>query len=385
MVLEYFNIVFGFAVVMLLFSLVITVMVQIVVVAGGLRSSNLLWAVTKVLDRIPGLQKHATEIAEKALQHPAIISTGKKAKVIGLKELLAVLYDLTGSSNTSLKEKTKNKLNEVLKSAVPQESQYHAERLAKEFKSLFPNESVKMDEAMNLFQQKAGKLASDFNTWFDTIMNRSTDRFVKNTRIWTVVFAVLLAFGLQINSFDLLKNLSTNAELRAGLIQMADQTLTRADEVLFTKSITVETLELISQNFEDFKNKNIPTGLVTRSQGLGWLTDQFKDSLNFAKIKKAYEETFDKLTPQRLGKLGEQMYGLKDELEASRLVIFPENVSIYIDGWKLESFWKQLPGILLSLILLSLGAPFWFNALRTLTSLRPILAGKTDPSKPDKK
>ena len=38
MVLEYFNIVFGFAVVMLLFSLVITVMVQIVVVVGGLRS-----------------------------------------------------------------------------------------------------------------------------------------------------------------------------------------------------------------------------------------------------------------------------------------------------------------------------------------------------------
>lgn len=385
MVLEYFNIVFGFAVVMLLFSLVITVMVQIVVVAGGLRSSNLLWAVTKVLDRIPGLQNHAAEIAEKALQHPAIISTGKKAKVIGLKELLAVLYDLTNSSKPSLKKETKEKLNEVLRSAVPQESQYHAERLAKEFKSLFPNESVKMDEATNLFQQKAGKLASGFNTWFDTIMNRSTDRFVKNTRIWTVVFAVLLAFGLQINSFDLLKNLSTDAELRAGLIQMADQALTRADEVLFTKSITVETLELISQNFEDFKNKNIPISLVTRSQGLGWLTDQFKDSPEFAKIKKAYEETFDKLTPQRLGKLGEQMYGLKDELEASRLVIFPENGSTYIERWKLKSFLKQLPGILLSLILLSLGAPFWFNALRTLTSLRPILAGKTDPSKPDKK
>jgi hypothetical protein len=166
---------------------------------------------------------------------------------------------------------------------------------------------------------------------------------------------------------------------------MADQTLTRVDEVLFTKSITLETLELISQDFEDFKNKNIPTSLVTRSQGLGWLTDQFKDSLEFAKIKKAYKETFDKLIPQRLGKLSEQMYGLKDELEASRLVIFPENRSIYIDGWKLESLWKQLPGILLSLILLSFGAPFWFNALRTLTSLRPIMAGKTDPSKSDKK
>jgi hypothetical protein len=28
--------------------------------------------------------------------------------------------------------------------------------------------------------------------------------------------------------------------------------------------------------------------------------------------------------------------------------------------------------------LLSLGSPFWFNTLKTLTNLRPVLAGKTD-------
>jgi hypothetical protein len=381
MALEYFNIIFAFAVVMLLFSLVITTLVQIVVAVGGLRSRHLLWAVTNLLDRIPGLKERAAEIAEKALEHPAITSTGKKAKVVGSKELLAVLNDLADSSNLSLDEKAKVKLNDALKSVVPQKSQYHAERLAEEFNHLFPNESKKMDEALNLFQQKIGKMASDFNTWFDTIMNRSTDRFVKNTRIWTVVFAFLFTFGLQINSFDLLKNLSTDAELRAGLIQMADQTLLRADEVLLAKSITVETLELISQKFEDFEEKDIPSSLVTRSEGLAWLMDEFQDSLTFAEIQKAYNETFDKLTPQRLGKLGEQMNGLKGELEASRLVIFPENLSSYFKCWKFKNLFRQLPGILLSLILLSLGAPFWFNALRTLASLRPILGGKTDPSK----
>ena len=40
-----------------------------------------------------------------------------------------------------------------------------------------------------------------------------------------------------------------------------------------------------------------------------------------------------------------------------------------------------IAGIIMSALLLSLGAPFWFNALRTLSSLRPILAGTADPSK----
>jgi hypothetical protein len=35
-------------------------------------------------------------------------------------------------------------------------------------------------------------------------------------------------------------------------------------------------------------------------------------------------------------------------------------------------------GILASAALLSLGAPFWFNMLKTLTNLRPVLANKTE-------
>jgi hypothetical protein len=42
-----------------------------------------------------------------------------------------------------------------------------------------------------------------------------------------------------------------------------------------------------------------------------------------------------------------------------------------------REFW----GTLVAAALLSLGAPFWFNALKTLTSLRPILAGKLEKEK----
>ena len=42
-----------------------------------------------------------------------------------------------------------------------------------------------------------------------------------------------------------------------------------------------------------------------------------------------------------------------------------------------REFW----GTLVAAALLSLGAPFWFNALKTLTSLQPIVAGKEQKEK----
>jgi hypothetical protein len=46
------------------------------------------------------------------------------------------------------------------------------------------------------------------------------------------------------------------------------------------------------------------------------------------------------------------------------------------DAWK--SNWRpaKIPGIALSVMLLSLGAPFWYDALKDLVGLRPVLARK---------
>jgi hypothetical protein len=40
---------------------------------------------------------------------------------------------------------------------------------------------------------------------------------------------------------------------------------------------------------------------------------------------------------------------------------------------------RKILGMLLTGILLSLGAPFWFNALRQLATLRPVVAQKISP------
>jgi hypothetical protein len=37
---------------------------------------------------------------------------------------------------------------------------------------------------------------------------------------------------------------------------------------------------------------------------------------------------------------------------------------------------RELPGLLIAMAFLSLGEPFWYNTLKKLASLRPLLAMK---------
>jgi hypothetical protein len=74
----------------------------------------------------------------------------------------------------------------------------------------------------------------------------------------------------------------------------------------------------------------------------------------------------------RLDQLRVQAQGIRTDLREARLELIPHPYP----GLFAYAFDRHLLGVLLMASLMSLGAPFWFNALRTLSTLRPILAGK---------
>ena len=191
-----------------------------------------MWGVTKILKRSPGLEDFATDIANKALTHPAVAIGRRPAAAIGSQELLAVLEDLADTSNTSLDAKPKKALSKLLQSSVPRSSQVHARELAEQFEELFPSEKKKMQEAAMLLKRKASQLTNNFDMWFDTVMNRTTDRFVIHTRLWTIFFAAVIAFVLHVDTIQMIRLLSTDAEIRASLIGMAERGLERAEALL---------------------------------------------------------------------------------------------------------------------------------------------------------
>lgn len=158
--------------------------------------------------------------------------------------------------------------------------------------------------------------------WFDSSMNRVSHKFAGWMRGITIVFSFLVAIPLHLDSMDLLSRLSSNAELRQSLLGSSQALQRRAEAYLQAP----------------------PTEAGSAHSGAGT-----------ADIKL----------------LADQANAIRGDLENSRFQLFPTPDPAF-------SFGDHAWGILASGILLSLGAPFWFNVLRTASTLRPVLATKVE-------
>ncbi|UCF05888.1 MAG: hypothetical protein JSV33_02295, partial [bacterium] len=107
-------------------------------------------------------------------------------------------------------------------------------------------------------------------------------------------------------------------------------------------------------------------------------------------MRTKYEEEFQVASRIKLQELANKTQELTQHLEASKLdllsledfSIIPFNQYVTRDEQGRQAVvWSRVGGVIISIFLLSLGAPFWFNALRSMSALRPVLAGKVDPSK----
>ena len=94
----------------------------------------------------------------------------------------------------------------------------------------------------------------------------------------------------------------------------------------------------------------------------------------------SYDAEFDRITRQELDRLGIAAIELKDQLAKSRLDLIPTTFPSW-EQYRGDLSWGHVLGMLITAFLLSLGAPFWFSVLGSMAALRPMLAGKADPSK----
>ncbi len=273
MLLNYLDSAIGFVVVILMFSLLITIAVQMVGVLLQLRGKSLLHGVELLLkESDPGLRNQAQALADQVLTHP-VIAEGKKRLGIALRpnELKLILESLADS-------------NPTLKAALT---------------------------------ERGGAISAKIDAWYEPVMDRVSERYKMNTRWVATVFAVILAFALQLDSISLFQQIATNGELRARLITMSDSVLETSKKVL-----------------------DAPPAPGTE-QGLKDLTARAKE--------------------------------VKAGIEKSELRLVP-------NPWRLSAFdsVRSVLGLALSMFLLGLGAPFWYGALRNLVGLRHVADQKDD-------
>jgi hypothetical protein len=167
---------------------------------------------------------------------------------------------------------------------------------------------------------------SDFlakiNNWFDQTMDRTSQRFTASTRAITFIGAFLVAFGLQVDTPALVNRLAADEKLR-----------------------------------EQF---------VTEAKAL--YADQ--KALDEAARQKTQDPPAPAMTPDE----EEIARKYRVFLATNGLITFPSVGRKWIEGYRNVNLF----GVLMTALLLSLGAPFWYSLLGRLLQLRSVLAVKDD-------
>jgi len=412
----------AFAVVMLMLSLIVMAIVQMVSALTDLRGRNLASGLENLVRQIepefrkqlhqvspitqqtqagsPWQQVHGPTIAEHraeiVVRHPAIAHAGTRAKAVSQSDLIRVLRDLCSDHPTAtLDGAAKEKLKNLLDARVPggtdkvAEAQAVAERLAAEL----PGQDAQVKAAVDATFSTVSKLEHQIGQWFDTVMDRLSDIFTRKTRVITVVVSVLLVAALQIDSSEILRQIIHSPELRAKLTEMSETALSQADKLFDNSERASAALADVKKNHTNDDAQTVaalarvPAHLTRCVDGKNALIENTQQLANAGVLLKEFDSACQDRTRQAMGNAYDEMRGLRVDLEKTNLNIIPTEIhgqAVFdspADWWRAYREPHHLLGTLVSILLLSLGAPFWFNALRQLSNLKPAIAGKVDAAK----
>lgn len=213
--------------------------------------------------------------------------------------------------------------------------------------------------------------------WFDSAQDRASQWFAMHTRMLTIAAAFIAAFGLQLDTIELLRRLSADPDVRAKLVARADAVERQGQKVAdqaFNLTAHSQIMTGLRKQFPEIPASldSLPPTVSSLGEAEKWLSESLnKQGGNFQAIERAYHQAALVRT------ISDSQAEFKEslaELKGTGLQLLPDP---YI--W-CRCFWPvpHLVGILLSAGLLSLGSPFWFYLLKQLANLRPVLADAID-------
>lgn len=325
--LKSIDILIGLSVVMLVVSLVVTVLTQAITNLMQTRGKNLRDGIAGLLRQIHQDLPASTSqnIAETILKHPLIKAAGTKfGTVIHREELTALLLELaSGDGPVQLEQASQDALLKLLAAngvSDPARTMDNVRALTLVLEQAHPELSNNERYAMAFLQEANSKFLAKVNGWFDQTIDRVADRFTNSARLITFFGSLAVALVLQLDTAALVNRLSADPELRTALVKEA---------VDLNKKLTPPTTAAVASS----------------------------------------DSTLDQLKAQQKN--------LQD-LATFSVIDIPTSFNDWGTRWSGGNWALKLLGILLSAMLLSLGAPFWYNALKNLIRLRSLIAQKDD-------
>ncbi|HUI77759.1 MAG TPA: hypothetical protein VLY24_07570 [Bryobacteraceae bacterium] len=396
MTLAHVDMLIAYTAVMLGVSLIITVLTQMVSASLGLRGTNLLWGTKTLLKSIdPQLESQAEAMLTHPIISDSLVSTCGQLRdkpLVGrlvrrwtlasairageLVRMLAAHAQQLRSAGGETNLETAVRIESALQSSDA-DTLRHVQILTAAFQTLAPHYAVQVDKILDQMAASQQALCS-VEARFHSAMDRVSQRFAVQMRVWTVIFSFLLAIGVQLDSFRLLARLWNDPQARESLANTSASLMKEAAAILPSASASDRTAipgaapELYEEVFERLKAK-----YPNETKGIGPMPIE----ASYADARIWLERNLTGNDPRVLedytrsvsGALAQQANSIRHELESSGFLLIPRPYHpLHFDDA------ANFLGTLVSALLLSLGAPFWFNALKSLSSLRPVLANKQD-------
>jgi hypothetical protein len=333
--LKSIDILIGLSVVMLIVSMAVTLVTQALLSLRQSRGRHLLGGLVDLLQQLdPGVERRlAEEIAKMILRSP-VLSGGKifgmirYGEVIHREELTKMLLDLaTRDPKTGNMNEVQQAALTVLKRVMaangitdPDQTLKKIHMVALQLEKSNPELASDIRENIALLQEATSEFLAKINLRFDSIIDRVSERFTFSARVWTFISATLVAVVLQLDTVALVNRFAMDDAMRAAFVEEAvrlELEQRPAPMPVPAVSVSVEAKQIEAKQTE-------------------------KQYLTF------------------LAKQG--------------VILPPSSFKHWYDNWQNVN----LPGLVISILLLSLGAPFWYSALNRLLQLRSVLARKDD-------
>jgi len=225
-----------------------------------------------------------------------------------------------------------------------------------------------------------------FQRWFGSAQDRAEQWFQMHVRIVTIVFAILTAFLLQLDTGDIYRQLHDQPQLVDALVKSAPGFVEQGGKILDSSDTSAYRAYLLwLEKHPSFELKSLPAGGTAKAYHDA-LEAQLKEKSarpeDIAAWMAEYDELQAKGAEEFLQSRQKSVVTLKDDIEKTGFALVPAK---FMGRWddplrpgdfysRVGQFWFHLFGVFATAGLLTLGAPFWFNLLKNLMSLRPAVA-----------
>ncbi|HKP94106.1 MAG TPA: hypothetical protein VJS88_09440, partial [Chthoniobacterales bacterium] len=265
----------------------------------------------------------------------------------------------------------------------------------------------RMAESLNAYETRAAETVDQdaaavaqavdnayrkFKYWFEVSQDRAQQWFTSHTRWFTVALAFWFAFWLQLDTVEIFKLVSSNRAVRDRLVAQADIVTKQAEKVLGDRGSLAQALDTWRASLDNETAKEAVKNVTAAgSASRGSVLAELKTKLAAAGIQdpapllSSFETTLNQTAEQNKQALEQQYADVGSLLDKTGFSLFPPvGKGRWGETW-FANYWSHFWGMLFSAGLLSLGAPFWFNSLKSLANLRSRVAQNISTEQQDAK